>query len=116
MQVTGNSVVLVVARGHLPEPSTHGRNRLVAAAFQLRLNGLELGHHPLLRRFAPYDERSIFPALPTVVREAQKREGLRFSLSPLLSVSGGEPAELDQPRLFPMQFPAELRQALPEFL
>src|SRR4051794_14419345 len=29
--------------------------------------------------FAPYDERSILPALPTVVREAQKREGLRLS-------------------------------------
>jgi hypothetical protein len=28
----------------------------------------------------------------------------------------GEPPELDQPRLLRMQFQAELRQALPEFL
>src|SRR5713101_1844027 len=49
--------------------------------FQLRFDCLELGHQPLLRRLAPYDERSILPALPTVMREAQKREGLRLSLS-----------------------------------
>jgi hypothetical protein len=89
MQVTGNSVVLVVTRSYLVEPGTHGRDRLVTAAFELRLDCLELGHQPLLRRHA-------------VMREAQKREGLRFSLSPLLSVLDGEPPELDQPRLLRM--------------
>jgi hypothetical protein len=49
------------------------------------------------------------------MREAQKREGLRLSLSPLLSAWGGEPPKLDQPRFFRVQFQAELRQALPEF-
>ena len=34
--------------------------------------------------------------LPTEVSEAQKREGLGFSLSTLLSVSSGKPPELDQ--------------------
>ena len=71
----------------------------MTAVFQLRLDCLELGHQPLLRRLAPYDERSILPALPTVMCEAQKRKGLRRSLSPLLSVGGGVPPELDQPRM-----------------
>ena len=84
-------------------------------AFQLRFNCLELGHQPLLCRLPPDDERSILPALPTVVREAQKREGLRLSLSPLRTVESGEPPEPDQPCLLRMQFQAELRQALPEF-
>jgi hypothetical protein len=97
MQVAGNSVVLVITRSYLVEPGTHGRDR-----FQLRFDCLELSYQPFLRRLAPYYERSVFPALPTVVREAQKREGLRFSLSPLLSVLDGEPPELDQPRLLPM--------------
>src|ERR1700694_31653 len=87
----------------------------MTAALQLHFDCLELGHQPLLRRLAPDDERSIFPTLPTVMREAQKREGLRLSLSPLLSVTSGEPPELDQPRLLRVQFQAELRQALPEF-
>src|SRR5713226_4332949 len=65
----------------------------MAAVLQLRLNCLELGHQPLLRRFAPYDECPIFPALPTVMREAQKREGLRLSLSPPLSVLDSETAQ-----------------------
>src|SRR6266446_1620242 len=87
----------------------------MTTAFQLRLNCLELGHQPLLRRLAPHDECSIFPALPTIMREAQKREGFRLSLSPLLSALSGEPPKLDQPRLLRVQFQAELRQALPEF-
>jgi len=90
-------VVLVVARSYLLKPGIDGLDRLVKVAFQLRFNCLELGHRPLL--LAPYDELSIFPALPAVVREDQKREGLRLSLSPLLSVLSGEPPKLDQPRL-----------------
>src|ERR1017187_6368327 len=101
-QVTRNSVVLVIARGHLPEPRTDGRNWLVTAALQLRFDCLELGYHPLLGRLSPHDERSIFPALPAIVRKAQKCEGLWLSLPPLLSVRGGEPPELDQPRLLRM--------------
>src|SRR5277367_5201020 len=83
MQVARNSVVSVIARSYLLEPGTNGRDRLVTTMFQLHLNCLELSHQPLLRRLAPHDERSVFPALPTVMREAQKRKGLRLSLSSL---------------------------------
>jgi hypothetical protein len=102
MQVSGNSVVLVVTRSDLAKPGTDGRDRVMTSARQLRFDCLELGYQPLLRRLAPHDERSIFPALPTVVSEAQKREGFRFSLSPLLSVLSGEPPKLDQPCLLRM--------------
>jgi len=71
---------LVIAGGYLAEPCTHGRDRLVTAALQLRFDCLELGHQPFLGRLTPYDERSILPALPTIVCEAQKCEGFRFSL------------------------------------
>ena len=83
--------------------------------FELHFDCLELSHHPLLRRLAPYDERSILPALPAIMRETQKREGIRFSLSPLLSILCGEPPKLDQSRLLRMQFQTKLRQAFPEF-
>jgi hypothetical protein len=79
---------------------------------QLRLDGFELGDHPLFRRFAPHDERSIAPALAAVMREAQERESLRFSLTTLLPVLGGKAPQLDQPRLFRIDFQTELRQAL----
>jgi hypothetical protein len=45
------------------------------------------------------------------VREAEEREGLRRTLVSLLSMLGGMHAELDEPRLFGMQFQAELLHA-----
>jgi hypothetical protein len=44
------------------------------------------------------------------VREAQKIERLRLRDPKELSVSGGEPSELDQPRLLRMQLQPELRE------
>jgi hypothetical protein len=38
---------------------------------------MQLGHHALLRRFPPDDERSIAPALPAVMRETN---GVLFAL------------------------------------
>jgi len=73
----------------------------MAAVEQLHFDFLELGHHPLLRRFTPDREGSVL-TLPAVMREAQKGECLRLSLTTLLSVQGGEPPKLDQPRLFRM--------------
>src|SRR3954452_6816518 len=81
---------------------------------QLRLDGFELGDHPLFRRFAPHDERFLAPALAAVMREAQERESLRFSLTTLLPVLGGKAPKLDQPRLFRIDFQTELCQPLLE--
>jgi hypothetical protein len=60
-------------------------------ALKLNLNGFKLRNHSLFRSNPPYGEGSALVALPTVVSEAQEREGLWFSLSPLLPVSSGEP-------------------------
>ena len=80
IKIARDSMVLVVAQGYLLQPLTHRRYRLVHPAAQLCLNCTQFGHQPLLRRFPPDDEGSIAPALPTVMCEAQEREGLGFSL------------------------------------
>jgi len=64
-------MVLVIARGHLPEPRTDGRNRLVTAVLPFRFDCLELGYHPLLGRLTPYDERSIFYEAVLALYQAQ---------------------------------------------
>jgi hypothetical protein len=55
----------------------------VHPAAQFCFQTAQLRHHPLARRFAPYDETAVAPPLPTVMCEAEKREGLRLFLSAL---------------------------------
>ena len=50
------------------------------------------------------------------MREAQEREGFWLCLPTSFPISFGKLPELDQPRLFRMQFQTELRQTLPKFL
>ena len=79
-------MVLVITGDHLPQPFANQRNRLMTEARKFQFNRLELSNQPLLCRLTPDDERSVLPALPAVMREAQKGEGLRLSLPPPLSV------------------------------
>jgi hypothetical protein len=95
-------VVSVITRGHLAEPFTNERNRLMTAALQLRFDFLELGDHPFLCRLTPETECPIFATDSTKVRESEESKGFRFSLASLLPVESGEPPKLDQPRLFRM--------------
>jgi hypothetical protein len=81
------------------EPLTHGRNRVMVSMLQLSFNSFDLGHQPLLRRFPPYGERLTFPALPAIVRETQKREGLRLSLPSPFAVLRGEPPSAPKAQL-----------------
>ena len=83
---------------------------------KLNLDRFQLRDHPLLRSDPPDGEGSSLVALPTEVGEAQEREGLRFSLATLLSVSGCVTPELDQPCLFRMQFQSELCHPFLELL
>jgi hypothetical protein len=48
--------------------------------------------------------------------EAQEVEGFRLALTMLLPSRGGEPPELDQPRLVGVQDQAEFPEALPQEL
>ena len=52
-----------------------------------------------------------FRLLPADVREAEKIEGLRLSLTAFLAVFGRESAELDQSRLVGVQFQVELAES-----
>src|SRR5215475_15460244 len=89
IQIARNSMVLVIALDDFRQPFTHLRWRLVLPADQLCFDYAQLRHHPLRRRFAPDDETAVAPPLPTVVREAEERKGLRLSLSALFPNSFG---------------------------
>ena len=95
-RVARNVMVLVVAQHNLAKPGTDLGRTMMLPALKLSLDGFELRDHSLLRRNPPDDESFVADALPTEVSEAQKCEGLRFSLATLLPVSSGEPPELDQ--------------------
>src|SRR3981189_1511064 len=107
-------MVLVVAQHDLPKPSTDFGHAIMPPALKLDLDGLELRNHSLFRSDPTYGEGSALVALPTVVGEAQEREGLWFPFSTQLPVASGEPPELDQSSLVRMYFQAELRQSFPE--
>ena len=95
-RVARNSMVLVVAQHNLAEPCTNLGRAMMLPTLKLRLDGFELRGHPPLRRDPPDDESSVTVALPAVVSETQKHKGLRFSLTALFPVPGGEPPKLDQ--------------------
>src|SRR2546423_13784286 len=87
---------------------------MVLPVLKLCLDEIELDKHPFLRRNAPDVEGSAAREVSTEMREPQKREGLRFSLTTPLSVSDGEPPELDQTCLVRMQFQTEPYQPFPK--
>ena len=88
-------MVLVVTQHNLPKPRTDIGHAIMHPALKLNLDGFKLRNYSLFRSNPPYGEGSALVALPTVVGEAQEREGLWFSLSPLLPVSSHPcPSEL----------------------
>src|ERR1700674_3240998 len=91
IQISRNRMVAVVTGDDLLHPFTHRRKRLVQPGTQLCFNQAQRWGHPLLRRLSPNDERARVPPLPAIMRETQKREGLRLSLPTLLPVQSGKP-------------------------
>src|ERR671937_2987133 len=77
----------------------------------LGLDREQLGLHPLLAR-DPLELEPPVPALRADVREAKEVERFRLSEPTCLSSLGGEPSELDQPRLLRPQFQRKLREPL----
>ena len=82
-------MILVVTPYDLPKPRTDLDGTVMLPASKFGLDGLELRHHPLLRRQPPDDECSVAPSTSTVVREAEERERLGFSLITSLPVASG---------------------------
>jgi hypothetical protein len=99
IDVAGNSMVLVVAGYDLAEPHTDLTGAIMLAALKLDFDSLELRNHSLFRCNSPDGEGLCLVTTPTVVGEAQEREGLRFPLSMLLPITGRIAPELDQPGL-----------------
>ena len=83
------------------------------ASLQFLLDFLQLRPQPLLDRDALQQEPSV-PSLPATMRESQKIEGRRSTEPSLLPAPGGEPSELDQPRLLGRQLQLELREPVTE--
>src|SRR5919197_1192380 len=79
------------------------------ASLDLPLEDSELGRYPL-RVGAPVELKAPSPCLPADMLEAQEAERLRLAEAPPLAIPGGEPPELDQPRLLGRQFQVELRE------
>src|SRR5664279_3257644 len=97
-EISGHSVVLVVAVDDLPKPCTDLARASMHPAAKLDLDGLELRNHPLRRRNTPEGER------------------LCFSRATPLPIPGSIAPELDQPGLLRMEFQAELCQSFLKLL
>ncbi len=69
-------------------------------ASKLLLELLQFRSHPFARRLAPDNEAALLS--PTVVRESQEVEGLRFSLTTFAAVGFSASPELDESRFVRM--------------
>ena len=111
LAVAGHGVVGAVPSHHAAQPPPLLGDRLMPALPQLVFDLCQLGPHPLRDRDAPHPEAPV-PHLRADMREAEEVERLGFPGAPLLPVRGGEPPELDQPRLAGVQLQPELREPL----
>jgi hypothetical protein len=81
-----------------------------ASKFLLEL--LQFRSHPFACRLAPDDEAALLR--PTVMRESQEVEGLRFALTTFPAVYFSVSSELDQSCFIWMEFQPEFRQPFPK--
>src|ERR1019366_305351 len=109
LAVVGHGVVVLVPGQNAGEPASLFGDRVMHPTPHLGLDRVQLGAHLLLAR-DPLEPKPPAPVLPADVREAQEIERLRLGDPTAESVSGGEPSELDQPRLLRMQLQPELRE------
>ena len=110
VDVAGHGVVGLVPAHHAGQPSPLLRDGLVPAPPSWSLTSFSLARI----RFEMVFRRTqkVRPRLRADVREAEERERLRLPGAPRLPVPGGEPPELDQPRLAGVQFQPEPREPL----
>ena len=94
---------------HATQPLPLSRDGLVPAPLELVLDLAQLRPHPFRDGDTPQPEpAAVGPRAD--VREAEEVEDLRLTLAPLPSSLGGEPPELDQPRLVRVQLQPEPRK------
>jgi hypothetical protein len=113
MPIAWNSEVTEMPAHHRLQPLADFRNR-VHTSPQLDLHQLQLGLHARANRLPKHQKPSLL-RLPANMLEAEKIEGLRLAQSGALSVGRRVASELDQARLFRVQFQLEFRHAFDEF-
>src|SRR5215472_10335 len=106
-------MVSVISVDHPPQPFTDPPHRFVHPCSQRLPDSVQLRPYSFARRVAPDGEDAV-PGFPAIMRETQKGECFRFSLTPPLTIPFGESAEFNQPRFLRMQFQTELAQPFPE--
>jgi hypothetical protein len=108
-QVSRNGMIAVVSPENRTQPCALHLDRLVATDFHFLTQRLEFGDLPLCHRAPEHTETPVLGP-PTDVREAEEGEGLGFPLPSLPTTFSGIPTELDQPRLFAVEFQGEFSQ------
>ncbi len=114
MSVTRYSEVTEMPTHHGLQPLANFRNRIMHASPQLDFHLLQLSLHALANRLPKYQKPSLF-RLPADVLEAEKIEGLWPAQTEALSVRRRMASELEESRLFRVQFELEFRHAFGEF-
>ena len=102
--VVGHGVVVEVSSHDAGEPASLFGDREMPRRISSVLTSLQLRPHPLLARDPLQLEPSAL-GLRADVREAEELERLRLAEATRLTVAGGEPSELDQPRLLRLSAP-----------
>ena len=111
--VLGHRVVLVVPAQNAGEPAPLFGDGLMHASPHFEpLGGPQLRAYPFRVGDPLQLEPPRLPGLRARVRKAEKLERLRLTEAPRLTTPGGEPPELDEPRLLGVQLQGELREFL----
>src|SRR5208282_4560220 len=97
--VSRYSMVVHPSLYHGAQPFAHLGHRAVHAPHKLHFEVLQLGSEPLGNRLT-LDSKRPFPRRTATVREAEKVERFRRTLTPLLTSLGRIAAELEQAGLF----------------
>ncbi len=96
------------------QPLADFRNRVMHTPPQLDLDSLQRRLHALANRLPKHHEPTL-PRLPADVLEAEEVEGLWLAQTSTLPVGRRMASELDQPRLFRVQFQLELLHTVFQF-
>ncbi len=112
--VHGHSVVSKVSTHHRLQPLALFGDGFVHPSLKLGFHLIQLRLHPFAYRLPQHRKPSIAPFLYADVRKAQEVEGLRFPFSTPLPLVDRMRTELQQSRLYGMQFQVELLHAFHE--
>ena len=112
--VHGHSVVPNVSTHHRLQPLALFGDGFMPSSLKFGFHLIQLRLQPFAYRLPQYREPSVAPLLHADMRKAQEVEGLRFPFSTPLPLVDRIRTELQQSRLYGMQFQVELLHAFRE--